>query len=380
MALVLFGAYLGLATLIGVPAFSKHTAQPAPFVLGYAAVLLFGGIALARAPATFENCRRYFRWSWLLFGLALAGLNAALYPGTRTTAARSSAPDALIDPALRLLSGIYPYADVLFDGAPISPGPAWIAAHAPLTAVGLIWLVVPVHLALATYMMCRRSPLLGAAFPVLTLALPPFLQMSFVGHDLFAVGCALVTITLGINEQLSRRTRTWVLWSIGAGIVATARAPLIVFVFSLGLLIARDNSRLAVRFLAVAGLVALGTHALVWSWGHTLGLAFQPLHVFGRAGGSGTLAIAIGALISLATAAYAWKDTSHPSQWLFFAWATTGLPFVAVGVGELIIVNRMDWANWEGKVYAGFGLPLLIGAMLLHWRDARACDVRLLRL
>ena len=63
---------------------------------------------------------------------------------------------------------------------------------------------------------------------------------------------------------------------------------------------------------------------------------------------------------------------------LKFVWAIVGLPFVIVGIGELFGATGMDWANWEGKVYVGFALPLLIGAVLLQLnpRITESLDLR----
>ena len=50
------------------------------------------------------------------------------------------------------------------------------------------------------------------------------------------------------------------------------------------------------------------------------------------------------------------------SDWLHFVWAIAGLPFVAVGIAELLGPTGLDWANWEGKIYVAFALPLLVGS------------------
>lgn len=217
--------------------------------------------------------------------LLLAFANVLLYPGTRTLHARSSAPDALIEPARRMAAGGHPYAGVLFDGAPISPGPGWIAIHAPLTAVGLVWLVV----------------------------------------------------------------------------------PLIVLVPALGVLLSRVDRRAAAIFCVVAGGTALGVQLAVWTWGVSLGLPYQPLHVFGRAARSGALVVPIGLGVSIAVAMWQWiQGTNESSDWLRFVWAITGAPFVAVGIGELVGPTNMQWSIWEGKVYVAFALPLLVAAVSLR--------------
>ncbi len=349
-----------------MPAFAKHTTRPIALTIGYAVGLVV--IAWVMKASTLERKNQRVTRLWLVLCVALALANAIVYPGTRIPDAHSTAPDALIEPAQRLLDGVYPYAKTLYDGAPASPGPAWIAVHAPLTSLGLIWLVVPIHLGLAAYMVSRASPSNATPFAVFVLALLAFVQMSVVGHDLFAVGCAMVAVTLGVYEQTSKSTRSWMIWGIAAGAVATARAPLLVFVAALTVLAVRSNPRVGAKFAIVAGSVALTTHAAVYLWGNSLGLYYQPFHVFGRAaGGAGIPAITVGAALVLAVSVVVWlRGTTSVTGWLCFVWATAGLPFVAVGLAERLTLSHLGWSGWEGKIYAGFGIPLLVAAMLLN--------------
>lgn len=355
--------YVALATITSVPAFAKHTTWPVALTVGYAV----GLVVIAWAMQTFEHRSERRGWFWLVLCAGLAFGNAVLYPGTRVPGAHSTAPDALIEPAQRLFQGIYPYATTMYDGAAASPGPAWIAVHAPLTLSGSIWLMVPIHLSLAAFMVSRVSLSRATPFVVLVLALLAFLQMSVVGHDLFAIGCAMVAITLGVYQQASRPTRAWVMWSVAAGVVATARVPLIVFVAALAILASRSNPRFGARFAVVAAGVAIATHAAVFLWGYSLGLYYQPFHVFGRAsGGAGVPVIAVGAILVLAVSVALWsRGTATVAAWLCFVWATNGLPFVAVGLAERLTFAHLGWSGWEGKIYVGFGLPLLVAAMLL---------------
>lgn len=364
-----FLAYLLLATATSASAFSKHTAYPWLMTMAYASVLLFVGVWLWR---TGRRAGRNTGWpltAALVLVAALAIANASLYPSTRVGTARSSAPDALIDSGSRLLAGEYPYARPLFDGALISPGPGWVVLQAPLTRTGLIWLMLPIHLALACYMLSRRTGAGAFAFCVLVLAMPAFLQMSFVGHDLFAVGCAMVVVTLAVHEQMSTSGRALLLWAFLASVVASARVPFAVFVGALSLLALARDRRAGALFAIVSIGSLLALHVFFYAWGHSLGRFYHPLHVLNRAdAGAGPAALAIGLMLSVTVGVWAWRrGTDTAADWLCFVWVTAGVPFAAVGVGELVRVNHLDWAAWEGKVYAGFALPLLIAALVLHW-------------
>jgi hypothetical protein len=209
-------------------------------------------------------------------------------------------------------------------------------------------------------------PSLGVPFVLLVVALPAFLQMSFVGHDLFAIGCAMTTVTLGLYHQASRPSRWFFAWSLAAGVIATARVPLAAFVGALALLLMSKSPRLAARFAAIAGVTVAATHLLFFAWGNSLDLPYQPFHVFGRAGRAGALVLPIGLLLSAGVAALQWGRGFHQAaDWLRLVWAIAGLPFVVVGLGELLGPTGMAWSIWEGKVYAGFGLPLLVAAIVL---------------
>ncbi|MGH9159918.1 MAG: hypothetical protein ACRD2X_08020 [Vicinamibacteraceae bacterium] len=369
--------FVTLAALTSIPAFTKYTSAPIAVTIAYISVLSVMLALYAKLVRRIMTSRRVGLVSCAVFCLVLATANGVLYPRTRMTPARSSAPDAMIEPAVRALQGTHPYTNTLFDGAPISPGPGWIALHAPLTTTGAIWLLVPLHLMLAAWILARHHVTIALAFVTLMMALPAFLQMSFVGHDLFAVGCAMLTVTLGAWRDASRGIWRLVGWSVAAGTIATARAPLAVFVGALALLIGRRDAGNGITFFGLASSTLLVIHLLVFWWGHSLGLTYQPLHVLARGGNAGVLVMPIGVVLCVGLALWQWRrGTGATADALMFAWAVVGLPFVIVGIGELLSATGMDWANWEGKVYVGFALPLLIGAMLLQLNPQREIDSR----
>lgn len=373
---VLALVYVVLATVTSVPAFSKYTAWPGTLAAAYfVAIALCVFYVYFRRPVTTALSVKADALMASALCLGLAAANAVLYPRTRLSPVRSTAPDALIEPARRLMAGVHPYAGVLFDGAPISAGPGWIALHAPLVLAGLVWLIVPLHLWLASRVVARQPPYRGVPFIALMCVMPAFVQMSLVGHDLFAVGCAMVTVTIGMYHQTLRPTRGWILWSLAAAIVGTARVPLAIFTAVLAALVWRADARLGKRVALLSGVALVAIHLGVMWWGATSGVWYQPLHVFGRASRAGATVLAIGATLSLALSVWLWRrDGRSVSDWLCLIWTTAGLPFVAVGLNELINTTRGNWSGWEGKVYAGFAVPLLIAALHLSSSDAHARD------
>lgn len=161
----------------------------------------------------------------------------------------------------------------------------------------------------------------------------------------------MLTVTMGTWSSASKGTSRLIGWAVAAAIVGTARVPLAAFVGALGLLIARKDRVTGLKFLVFAGSTLLGIHLLVFWWGHSLGLAYQPLHVFGRAERAGALVVPTGMTLCAGLAIWQWRrGTEAISDWLRFVWIIAGLPFAVVGFGELLGPTGMDWANWEGKV------------------------------
>jgi hypothetical protein len=202
--LVVSCLYVLISVISAVPAFVKHSSHMPLLMLGYGAFIIVLVLCVAQV----------WRWpvgdriGWTGTALVLLAFAIAawrLYPPTRDVVPRSSAPDALIAPVTRLLSGTNPYsAAVGVDGVPASPGPAWILVHAPVTVSGLIWLMSVAHLALlsAAVGLITRSGRAALCVVVLMLAMPSFLQASLTGQDLFAAGCAL---TVALSPCSARR-------------------------------------------------------------------------------------------------------------------------------------------------------------------------------
>src|SRR5690348_17352262 len=128
---MMFAVYVVLAAITGAAAFAKHSTYPVLLTIAYAAIVGIGGRVWVVRGGVRPRGGGAIIWVTLCVMLAIA--NAGLYPRTRLVEARSSAPDALIEPARRLVSGVHPYAQRLAGDTPISPGPGWIAVHAPLT-------------------------------------------------------------------------------------------------------------------------------------------------------------------------------------------------------------------------------------------------------
>ncbi len=280
----------------------------------------------------------------------------------------STAPEAMIVPAKNLLHGTYLYQDRLSDGAPISPGPGWILLNTPISGTGLQFLLTPLYLMFAALFIGKvtsrgRGSIL---FVLITFACLNFLQQSMAGHDIFAIGFAMLIITLLTFQK--RSDERWVIGlSVIAGVIATARVPFVIFPIILGLYLSRQSISLAVRFTLIALLVAALLHSIAFVWGYLVAGEYQPFHVFNRAKhGTGRPLLVVGALVSITIILLSpWKVREKASSLLIWTWGSLFIPFCTVGIGELIRYEKGILANWEGKNYLTFTLPLLVGAFVL---------------
>jgi hypothetical protein len=362
--------YVLIVAVTSTPFFIKRfdSSFVAPYAIYMIAVAL-----LAIFICNFDS-RKYFFFKshvpWVFCVLVIAIMNAWLYPGTRLVKNPSTAPSALIEPAKALFyNRSNPYSVVLFDGAPISPGPGWILLNSPFSLNNLIILLTPTYLLIACICIARLDKAHAFFFSLLLLASLNFLQLSIVGHDLQAISLALVSLTLALSRYHANKS-LFVIIAILASLVATARAPLVVAPVVMGICLATIDRAHGLKFAMLSTSIAVLVHFIFYIWVIKQGLFYQPLHVFGRAlhSGSPTL-LGLGVFIWVAFAIFMQRRlTKDPSTWLLFTWVVLSVPFAFVGIGELIregIFSLKAWAAWEGKGYVMFTLPLLVAGLIL---------------
>ncbi|QDO97708.1 hypothetical protein FNB15_10690 [Ferrovibrio terrae] len=374
--------YLGIVLITALPFFAKRFAEGFlwPWA-AYAFAILILLIATERL-----DLRKYkianSNLPWLSGAFILATLNFVLYPLTRTAAHPSTAPNALIDPAVAFFEGQHPYAVTLFDGAPISPGPGWIILNAPITLTGMIFALIPVYMGIACYAVSRIEAWRGNALVLFLVPSICFLQMNVVAHDLLGFSLAGVALTIAAHQQRNNML-VITLIAILSGIVATARLPFFLFPVAIATCLFRTDRAKALVFATVAVSVLIAIHGIFYLWADRLSLFYQPAHVFGRAANSQSPAqfivvIALWIVISI----YMWLRTdSSLSSWFLFVWAILFVPFATIGFAELFRGSELsinDIANWEGKGYVYFTVPFLAAALVLLVRDRQGqLDIKL---
>ena len=181
--------YVVISIVTSAPFFMVFFSEYSIFlILSYALFLIFLVFSIEKLSLRKSNildCDLL----WLLLIVVLGLLNILLYPGTRLVPNPSSAPSALIEPAVALFHDrLNPYSIRIFDGAPISPGPGWILLNSPLLLSGLITILTPVYLIFSGFMVSKLcKPTHAFIYVLLVLAPLNFLQMSIIGHDLPAI-------------------------------------------------------------------------------------------------------------------------------------------------------------------------------------------------
>lgn len=362
-----YGLYLIIAIITSVPFFIKHFNNFPVFIVIYAFMITFLVLIIHFVKLNkFNFLNNNFPWIFLIMTLTI--LNILLYPQTRVVP--STAPNALMEPAITLIrTGLNPYSVKLFDGAPISPGPGWILLNSLFSLSGLITLLTPVYLIWVGFMLSKWSKTYTFVFTALLFSTMSFLQMSFTGHDLPAVSLAVVGLALMLHRYYNNKKVLNIL-AVLSGLIATARIPFIIFPLLLSICLATLDRRRAKYFALLSTGLAVVIHVIFYLWAIKDNLFYQPLHVFGRASqGSSIGFLGFGAAIWMVASLYMLKKLSNePSSWLAFLWTSFSVPFIFVGLGELIPDGPFSldlWVTWEGKGYIMFTLPILLASLVL---------------
>ncbi len=362
----MFYAYCVLATLASTPFFARHVHYgfwPA-LVVVYFIVLVIGARTVLHLSAIGWG-RTLVVPSTLIVLLAIA--NLYFYPKTANESFPSGGAVAMNLTTAKLMHGSDPYNSLPGEPEALSPGPGWIILNAPLVAMGKVDLVVPFWFALAALGLFRLQPSSATAFTLLTLVQLDFLQMSFVGHDLFAICLSFVFISC-MAYLVRDRLNLLIFLAVLAGAAATARAPMIGALLPIIVGLHRSRPRAAVWF----GTISLGSAVLInavfFAWATHDHRFYQPLHLFHRAStGAGPVFAGFGGLLALILLFVMFRRIKpHPRSWLIFNWLIFSAAFVPIGIGELIRVDHFKWAGWEGKNYVSFALASLVAALSLE--------------
>ena len=364
LLLTLFAALTSWAALYVFSIHSRHF-----FLLGaayFVGLLSAGGglLFLPLPPVWRRVLSSSFFWAAMVCLLAAADL-ARYHVHDHGPRAGTAAP-ALTEPARELLHGRDPYLARLSDGAPISPGPGWILLLAPLTLAGGVSLVTPLALLACAGLIGSTSPAGAGVFLLLAMAQPAFVAASFGATDLFAIPIFFAVLCL-LTERFSAGDAAMVLLAVPAAAFATSRVPMVGLVLVLGVGLYRRRRRAGILFTATALLLSGLCHALFYLWARHDGIAYQPMHLFGRAAHAGHGAAYAGALSALLVSVWAWlRMRGRARDWILTGGLLLTAAFVPEGAAELALNG--DWTRWEGSSYVSFGASLLVVALVLSGR------------
>lgn len=344
--------------------YAPHPAVLAPalvlttFVVVFVAMLFFDRAARLRALAGAPAVTALF-----LFALGIASIVLFRHESFRIShGSGSTASPAMTEPVHALLHGRHLYDVHLLGGAPASPGPGWILFNSPFTFAHVYALMVPLWLTATAVVFTRayRRPFevnLGLALMCMS---PAFWRLLGEGHDIIAIGCALVLLVALMDRHATTDSRV-VLLGIAAGLVATAR---VVFL-PLPLLLALFLSTRSRRHAAIFAAVGVGT-AAAFSAFFAIGVhPYPPFHLFTRADHrqpAANVAAAVLVTGGLAIGAIR-RVTGDVTTWFGWLAACVATPLAFIAFGELQS-SHFAFATWEGANYLIAGAIPVITAVL----------------
>ena len=306
---------------------------------------------------------------WMLYGLA--GLTVAagyvLYSHVDGLGMGSTSDDALMLPIQALVAGRNPYAVTLFDGAPISPGPGWLALNIPFGFSILHPWLTPVYF-IACIHICSRLNGENINIPILLcMASPIFWSLVGSGSDLVALGFALLLSFLLVERYLTSNAS--VVWlSLLVGSIATARIIFSPLPALIGLLFSKRNVMLSIRFAFLGICINFLWHLVFYS----ISSRYQPLHLIGRGVNHvGFDLMAIGGIGILLLAGVIVRNCGDSfSQRLQWFSGCLVLVLGVVALGELRAVHY-NFALWEGASYLYVAAPAVVFAVCMRRPFAR---------
>ncbi len=333
--------------------------------LAYVLAIAIGIALLPRAHRGFLDHTGTITQAGLsLLLIAFVLFCAQFYPwASSLVEGNSTGDDAIIEPFRALLAGDPMYSARLFDGVPVSPGPLWILVNGWLSAIGLHFVLTPLYLLPALWLLpCgQRLP-----FALLLLASPLVWSTAGTGHDHVAIGLGFLTAYLA--APLLARSRTgFVLLVVMVAALASSR--IIYLPWPVLLAVSVPGLRRSQRWwLAIAAMV-IATTAMLASW-HQAG-SFPPAHLLQRGlGVTPPWLIVAGALVTALLAWHLLRRRRGDGLGLAVYAAALVLAHFAIATAELLAVHG-EIARWEGANYVLPALPTLIVASLMALADKR---------
>jgi len=328
---------------------------------------------------------RVLRWrmlSWML-AACFAAVSFFIYPvadARKLSGMGSTGDDAVIEPAKTLLECGRLYDTVLYDGAPVSPGPGWIILNAPFALLHIYWLMNTVYI-IAAIIISRyylEKCLPGNIVLVFLSVTLIFWELLVTGHDMFAMGFSFCMLTLSVwseNRETAPSASRIFLTGAVAGVISTARVVFLGVPMLLAVFLSKRHKRHAWIFL----LTSLTVAGLLHGYFYAINTTYPPFHLFstGKSMAGGGWSV-IGLLMTALTVCIAYKrlDVSSGS-WMMSVFICMAVPLSAVSLAQL---GQTGWrfALWEGANYLAPAIPLLLFAKAAKMASIDAENTRIL--
>jgi hypothetical protein len=363
--------YLAIALLSGVGLAGKIALIRKVLPLPTPAVVMVVGVAIC-LPLLWPLALRI---RFVLAPLAITGLLFAplvLFPKVQqlhSVGRGTDQSDCVIVAANELTAGHWPYQqDKMWSHNPMSCGPGWVAAQAPLVkTLGYRWDLVGIWtLALAVCVWAQGWSTVSALLTLLCLC-PGFWLAAANGTDCLPFGIA-VTALFAATGKLRRGS---VVFVVVAAILAQFRAPMLV----LPAFFTKQAGRAAAIW---ASVLAIGTHVAFLLWnpqlyvtGGPMWLIPFPIRSYLLSLGPVVLCLAIGIPALLAAVAISLWEERSSYRWglLAYLYAILLPPAVLNLVHKSIeysdVIKGLGF--WEGGMWIMGCLPITALVLAAVW-------------
>jgi len=306
--------------------------------------------------------------------LIFAILTYVIYPvadARKNVGKGSTGDDAIIEPALTLLGDGKLYNVILYDGAPISPGPGWILLNSPFVLFNAFWVLSVFYVTLTVILTCFLFGKYRETNMVLFLLSSSlmFWEILVTGHDLIAIGfifVALVSLAYVLNKNKSERNILLISLAVSVGFISTCRVVFICFPVLLSIFYWKFCKKKAVIFF-VSSLLVCGT---LHGYYYMINEYYQPFHLFRRGRiNVGSYLSFIGLAVTIIALYFIYKKLVNTIEsWMFSLFVCMSIPLTTISLGELITVG-FQFSLWEGANYLMPATPLLLFIMA-----CKVCD------
>jgi len=354
-------------TIPSLRAIFKYIPHPEFVSMGYIAVCAVFFTLIFKFNFTFEIIKKLLDWrplSYVLISI-FSICSFVIYPiadARKNIGKGSTGDDAIIEPALTLLRSDGLYSPILYDGAPISPGPGWILQNSPFALFDIYWLLSAFYIVFSVILFRSLFGKFRETNLVLILISTSliFWELLVTGHDILAIGFSFVifvSLIFKLSLYESDDHKFIFALAIAVGIFSTSRIIFICFPVLLSLFLWKFRKKQALIFLTISLFVSVALH----SYFYMTSDYYQPLHLFSRGSHQVGIYLSImGLILTLVAFIRVYKNLEKTIEsWLFSAFICLSIPLVVISAGEFYS-SDFNFSLWEGANYLVPPIPMLL--------------------